>query len=163
MKNLIVCLIVICSLFLAGCPKAEKTARDFRAASAKIQIYAVELNRAHTAAFQNGEITREQLAELTGLIRRLSDGIDLYRSAVREAESFIKTGQTVPKDKFDLLRAVFSEKVIDAFFAVIAKINLVPGINTDAVKTILTGIRLAILKIEDAFAQTGAGLTRSER
>lgn len=165
MKKLIISLIVIAALFLAGCPnkeKTQKTIRDFREASAQIQIYGRNLIKANTEAFQAGEIDQPTFAELTRLTGKFVDGVNIYRDALKEAEKLVDSGQILPKDKFDALEVIFSEKVADAFLAITKRFNLIPELNTETVKTILAGIRIAIMTIQDAFSRADAVYSRHQ-
>lgn len=163
MKNLLICLIVVAALFLAGCPKAKNTYRSAKEASAKIQIYGIKLINANMDAFRAGEIDQPTFAELTRLTGRFVDGVEIYRTALAEAEKFLQQNGTIPADTLSRLNFLFNEQVVDAFLAITQKFGVLPEANSELVKTILAGIRLAVLTIADAFSAARAFQLRSEQ
>jgi hypothetical protein len=151
MKNLLISLIVIGSLFLSGCPK--KTYRTAKEQSAQIQIYGIKLIEANIAAYKAGELTQAQFAELTTLTGRFRDGVAVYRAILNEAEKQVRETGAVEPPLLNRLESIFTNEVVNAFLAITQKFALLSPVQSETVKNILAGIRLAILAIQGAFAE----------
>jgi hypothetical protein len=139
---------------LAGCPKAEKSLRVARENSAKMASYGEKIVQANIDAFKAGEISRELLVELNGLTGAFVNGLGGYRQALAAAEAAVKAGD-VDKTQLDYLYAIFDDQVVAAFFALLARFNVLKGPLGETVKTILASIRLTIRAIQGAFAASG--------
>ena len=162
MKKIFVCLLVISSLvFMTACPKAQKTYRSAKEASAKIQIYGTNLIQANIDAYKAKEISQADFAALNKLTGKFVEGVELYREALKEAEKILASGGTLPGGALDRLNAVFSEKVVDAFLKITEQLGVIPGGSSETIKNIVAGIRLAILTVQEAFASAHAYEQRS--
>lgn len=161
-RQLIAAVVIgVFALFSMACPKAQNTYRAAKEASAKIQIYGTKLIDANIAAYKAKEISQADFAALNRLTGTFVEGVEIYRAALKEAEKILASGGTLPKGTLDRLDLVFNEKVVDAFLAMTQKLGVIPGVNTEAIKSIVAGIRLAILTVQEAFASAHAYEQRS--
>jgi hypothetical protein len=154
-------LIFVFSVMLTACPNREKTIRTAREASAQMKIYGVRLIQANIDAFKAGEISRDEFARLNALTGAFIEGVKIYGDALHEIE-VIADGATIPKATIDKLAAIFDAHVVDKFFAILEKLKITPGANSETVKAIISAIRLTILSIQSAFATAGQLEHRSE-
>lgn len=161
MKKIILTLLLCFSVFLTGCPKAEKSFRKARESSAKMAIYGEKIVQANIDARNAGEISQDLFRDLTSLTARYRDGLRIYREALTEAEKLAKSPAFDQKDALNKLSRLFDEQVVDAFLALTQKLNLISGSQSETIKTILASIRLTILAIQGAFSQAGVRLSEA--
>jgi len=143
-------------LFNSACPKkVEKTFRKASEASANLSIYGEKLIQANIDAFKAKEISFETFELLNELTRKFVEGVKIYEKALDEAEKLIKeNGGQAPVGTLERLSKIFSAEVADKFTAILAKFKLISGEQSEAIKTAVAGINLAILAIREAFAGT---------
>lgn len=142
-----IALVLIWCFVLTGCP-SSKTLRVARENSAKMSIHAAKLIQANIDALKAGELTQAEYNELTRLSGILVDGIGVYRSVVLGA---IESGNT-DRSALDQIYDVFDDRVVAAFFALLARVNVLPGGKAEAVRAIISAIRITIRAIQGAFA-----------
>lgn len=153
MKNFIIAIILIYSILLTGCPKADKSLREAREASAKIQVQAIGIIKANTAAFKAGEIDLETFSALTHATGKLVDGIKFYRARLAEAEAVYKaTKEMPPKSTLDALAIVFDQRVAGVVLDLVAMLKIVSGPRMEEVRVIVAAIQLVIASIRQLFA-----------
>lgn len=156
MKKLIISILIL-SLFCLGkacnSEKAKKTFRTASESSAKITIYGEKLIQANINALEAKEIspvTFQKLTRTTGFFVR---GAAVYERALEETENLIKQrGGEIPPATLENLSKIFNEQVVSKFFDILREFDALSAEQSEYAKTILAGIRLAILAIQDAFA-----------
>ena len=153
MKKLLIIFILIFSLFTAGCPKGQKSVRKARELSAQMQIYGIKLIEANIASFKANEITQNQLAELNKGTALYVKAIDVYRAAIREAETIVNSGKPLPAGTLNQISVILNSQVVEAFFDIMERLKIIPGAMSETVKNILAGIRLTILALQGVFAE----------
>jgi hypothetical protein len=151
MHKLIVIFIVSISRMLTGCPKGERTIRLAREKSAEMAIYGEKIVQANIDAFKTAEISRELFTELTQLTGKFTVGLGEYRAALSAAEVAIKNGAD-PKSILDQLYGILDDKVVAAFFALLARANVLSGPHAETIRFILASLRLTIRAVQGAFA-----------
>lgn len=151
----ILTLILFISITFLGtaCPSSQKTIRKATELSAQMQIYGTKLIVANRESFQAQEITLAQFKTLNDGTEFYIKAVDVYRDAVKTAAEVIKNNPDGAKTTLDKLSLLFNDKVVDAFFKILEKLNVIPGANSETVKAIIAGIRLTILAITQLFAE----------
>lgn len=152
MKKLFVSLLIVYSLLITACPKGERTVRELREKSAELSVYGNKLVTAIGDAYRAGEISQDQLRTLNTATGAFVTGLGVYRDAVATAERTVRESGNVPAGTIQTLERVLDDRVIAAFFEVMAKIGVMPLANSEAIKAIISGIRLTILAISSAFS-----------
>lgn len=151
MKYLFTCIALYSLLFMTGCPKVERSLRVAKENSAKMSTYGEKLIKANIDAFDAKEISPELLKELNALTGRFVSGVGVYRDTLAVVELAAKQGGA-DKKQIDYLYDVFDDQVVAAFFALLAKFNVLTGERAEIAKAILASIRLTIRAIQGAFS-----------
>ena len=152
MKNLLIALIVIGSLITAGCPKGQKTVREFKEKSAEVTVYAVKLGEAFNKAFTDGVITREELAIYDSVDRKFGAALKVYREAIVAAEKVVNETGKLPADvilKVDKLLDV----TVNAFLDLTVKLGVMSFAQSETVRTILRAIQMILLSLKTFVAE----------
>lgn len=151
-KILLICVVLFSLLFNTACPeKAKKTFRKASEASAKLSIYGEKLIQANIDAFKAKEISPETFNKLNSLTGKFVDGMKIYEKALDDAELVIKTSGEIPAGTLEKLSLIFNEHVVDSFLEILTEFKVVGNENSEVIKTLLAGIRLAILTIQESF------------
>jgi hypothetical protein len=162
MKKIFIACLMIWTLVLTGCPKGEKTVRQLREKSAELSVYGARITTAFGDAFRAGEITQDQLRQLNTLTGAFTTSIGAYRDALTAAEQVVKESGEVPPSTIQMLEKVLDDRVIAAFFDILAKVGALPISQSEVIKTIISGIRLTILAIRGAFSDARKQLNLPE-
>lgn len=178
-----IALIVIYATLLAGCSSADKTLREAREASARIQIHTLGIIKANTAAFRAGEIDLDTYAALTHATGKLVNGIKFYRARLKEVEIAYKalkdaeaaatsdalrvSAENATKDflrkSLVTLSAVFGENVAGVVVDLLSMAHVLPqGPKADEIKAILAGVQLIVEATLGLFAEAHMSLERRE-
>lgn len=160
--NVLIVMIVASAVFMTGCPKGQRTVRQLREKSAELAVYGTKIVTAFGDAYRAGEITQDQLRTLNTATGAFTTGLGAYRDALAEAERIVRESGEVPAGTIQTLERVLDDRVIAAFFDILAKVGVLPLSQSEVIKTILSGIRLTILSIRGAFSDARKQLNLPE-
>lgn len=153
LKTFIGTLIVLSSLILAGCPKGERTVRQLREKSAEMSTYGTQIVKAFGDAYEEGEISQDQLRTLNVATGAFVTGIGVYRDALAEAERLVRNGDTLPPDTIGKIERILDAQVIATFFKILERVAGLPIERSQVIQGIISGIRITILALKNAFGQ----------
>lgn len=153
MKKFLLSLIVISSLLFTGCPKAEKTYRTAKEASANIQFHTLKLIEANIAGYKSGELSLQRKDSIAVLTGNLQKGIEIYRKALKEVEPYLKGNKPLPGDTLSKLQTIFKKEVVDKVAAITEELRLMSPEQSALFRTTMAAIDLAIVSIYSSFAE----------
>lgn len=139
-------LLILASLVLglAGCDSKTKKAAEI---SYQFSGLVLDLAKATDRAYTEGLINLAQKDLAVNIIRKMNAGAKSLNDIVKE---FAKD-PTVPPDKKALLNRILSQEIIDPFLRLISELGAAAQI--DALRPIISAIRIAILTLSTTFSQ----------
>jgi hypothetical protein len=147
MKKILVCLTLVYSLLLFGCP--SKSIQKAKESSAKLATYAnagVDVTR---GLFRENVITLAQKDKIADAFIVLADAGIAFDAAVRKAET--EYGTNAPKAEIDRLFAIFDAEVVAKFLGVLSALKLVNDIGSFSV--VIETLKTSVLLIAKAFGR----------
>ncbi len=150
-KNILVALLTSSLLLsMTGCPKAASSIRNVKEQSAKLKIYARNIQRANNDGFRSGDLTRDQLSTLTNVVAKFRGAVRVLDQAIDSAETAIREGADV-NNALDAVELVLKDSVVKAFDQLVETVTGFPVVS-DEVKNWIAGIRLALTTLRTLFA-----------
>lgn len=149
MKSFCLCLLLLASFVfgLTGC--TPDTVAKAKKASSKLASYADKGVNVTRDIYQQKLISLELKDKIADGFIKLSDAGIAFDAAVANAEKVY--GSNVPQSEVEQLFAVFDQKVVAQFLAVVASLKLIS--NTPALAAVIESIKVAVLVIADAFGK----------
>lgn len=145
MKFIATLLILVSLIFeLAGCDSKTKKAAEI---SYQFSGLVLDLAKATDKAYSEGLINVQQKDSAVAVIRKMNAGAKALNEIVKE----LAKDSTVPADKKALINRILASEIIDPFLSLISSLGAAAQI--DALKPIVSAIRVAILTVSAAFGQ----------
>src|SRR5213595_2359500 len=107
---------IACFAFLmTACPDKNETIRDFKNNSAKLKIYARNIQRANNDSFDAGDLTKDQLRVLTKATAKFRDAIKALDKGIIAAEFVLRDNPDGKRTVIDMLDRILVDQVFVAF------------------------------------------------
>jgi hypothetical protein len=150
-KIVVMLLITSFSLLMTACPKANETIRDFKNNSAKLKIYARNIQKANNASFDAGDLSKDQLRVLTAASAKFRDAIKALDAGIVQAEFILRDNPDGKRTVVDMLDRILDQQVVAAFDGLVNAITGHPVV-TDNVRQWIEAIRIALAALRAVLA-----------
>lgn len=136
---------------MTGCPKKTNIEK---AASASYQLSGLilDLTKATTRAYDEKLISTGMAQASSGLLRKMNEGAKQLTSITAE---MAKLEGKPDASKLDLFSRIFSNEVVTPFLNMLNRLGVVAADKASYLSTAISALRIAILTIAGALAQTG--------
>lgn len=153
MKNLILSLLILYSMFLmTACPK-ESAVKNAAKASYSLSGLTVDIAVAAARAYNAQIITLDTKDKIAGYLKTISIGGKRFNNTLLIFAR--QSGPELPEDRLAVLNKIFSDEVVAPFLEVLQSLKILPASRADYLRTAINALRAAVLVISSGFTAVG--------